>query len=338
MRSVWFAATALALAACAPAPAPIAPLDLSACAEMRDGAGELLMGGEDAAWTPAGLLVSFDDRRGEGRGSLRLLRDGALASDDLTQGAPAQFHPHGVGVYVDAAGIVTVMAVNHAERWDGPHSSVEIYTQAADGMLTHRETVVLPGFARLNDVAPVAAGAFYAANESAAKRNTWRAISDFVFKGGDGALVFYADGETRVIAGDLAFANSVETAGGLVAVSDTIRGEVRLYEGEVGSGDVRQARVVDVGVGADNLIANDEAFLIVRHDNLRHFVDYARGARGSSPWSVVTLDFTGGVRVIGGSNGIDVAAMAVAAPLADGGLFLGSVFDEALVCPAQARG
>ncbi|HVK79119.1 MAG TPA: hypothetical protein VM915_00770 [Verrucomicrobiae bacterium] len=330
----------LSAGACAPAPQPPA-LDLSACAPIRDGAGAAIMGGEDAAVSPLGLLVSFDDRRGEGRGSIRVLGGDDSVSADLTQGMPAAFHPHGIGVHVDDEGAATLMVINHGQGWEGPASSVEIYA-LEEGVLLHVETIVLDGMARLNDVTPVSPQSFYATNESEADRHSWRNATDFMLRRGSGALAFHDGQSTRIIANDLAFANSVERLGAsTLAVSDSIRGEVRIFEGDVDIGGVELAEVIDVGAGPDNLTADGEGGLLVaRHDNLQHFAQFARGARATSRWSIAAISPAAGepLRVLGGEDGRVVSAIAVAATTPSGDVLLGSVFDGALLCPAQALG
>lgn len=330
----------LLASACAPA-AQAPPLDLSACLPIRDAAGAAIMGGEDAAISPLGLLISFDERRGEGRGSIRLLGDEGRVSADLTLGVPAAFHPHGIGVHVDDEGVATIMVVNHAQGWEGPASSVEIYAHE-EGVLFHVETIVLDGLARLNDVTPVSSQNFYVTNESTVDRRSWRNAADFMLRRGSGALAFHDGQSTHIIANDLAFANSVERLGASkLAVSDSIRGEVRIFEGDVDHGSVDLAEVIEVGAGPDNLTADGEGGLLVaRHDNLQHFAQFARGARATSRWSIAAISPAAAepLRVLGGEDGRVVSAIAVAAATPSGDVLLGSVFDGALLCPAQALG
>lgn len=342
VRALLVASATGLLAACA-SPAPGGPeLDLTACHTVVDTAGAPILGGEDATAFADGLLVSFDDRRGTARGSLRLVRvdaDGRpTTSGDLTGGRPGAFHPHGIGLWRGKDETI-LMVVNHPEGWEGPSSTVEIYRVAADGALDHLRSVRLPGNERLNDVLPVSSTAFYATNETRATRDDrWRGMRDYLFKRGDGSLIFHDGRQTRDVATGLAFANSVEHVGDSgLAASDSIRGEIRWLTGDIAGGKVQERSTIVVGTGPDNLINGGSNVLLgVRHDDLRRFKKYSERDADSSPWSLFRLDLSTAKQspapvTLGRSNGNSLPAAAVAVPLGNQ-VFLGSVFDQAMIC------
>ncbi|TPE60489.1 hypothetical protein FJQ54_10815 [Sandaracinobacter neustonicus] len=329
------------LAGCSAQPPSGPAANLAACQPLGDGSPDF-SGGEDAAAAPGGLIVSFDDRRGGGRGSLRLLTDGAAGvalSDDLTGGVPARFHPHGIGTVETADGL-WVMAVNHPDGWDGASSTVEVF-QWSGGRLLHRRSVSLPGFQRLNDVLPVSAYAFYATNESRAAHGAARELLTYLLKRGDGSLLFHDGQATREVLGGFAFANSVERSGAeTLAVSDSIKGQVLLLQGDIGSGRVHLAQTLDSGEGPDNLTRQaDGNLLLARHDRLREFAQHAAGKSAVSPWSLARISpETGAVTTLVVSDGVEAPAVPVASMLPSGRVFLGSVFGRSYVCAAGALG
>lgn len=344
VRALLVAAATGLLAACG-SQAPDGPeIALSACHTVVDAAATPILGGEDAVALAGGLLVSFDDRRGTARGSLRLVRIDAVGrpatSGDLTGGKPAAFHPHGIGLWRGKDETI-LMVVNHPKGWEGPSSTVETYRVAADGALAHLRTVRSPGHERLNDVLPVSATAFYATNETRATRdNRWRGIRDYLFKRGDGSLIFHDGRQTRDVATGFAFANSVERVGedGL-AVSDSIRGEIRWLTGDIAGGKPQARSTIDVGPGPDNLTDSGGGLLLgVRHDDLRRFKNYSDRSADTSPWSLFRIDLSNGrtaaLKVLGYSKGNMLPAAAVAVPLGKR-VFLGTVFDKATICSSS---
>lgn len=316
---------------------PVGPdVPAASCVPVTGG----IRGGEDLAVMPAGLIGSFDDRRGASRGSLRLITvgpDGQPAlSSDLTRGVPKEFRPHGLGVLETGDGLV-VMAVNHPDGWEGPRSTVEIYLQESGDQLRHLRTVELPGYPRLNDVTPVSARGFYATNETGARRGSPGETLQFVLKRGDGALLYHDGRDTTVAADDFAFANSVERiADGGLAVSDSVRREVRLFAGGPVPGRLSPSGVVRLAGGPDNLVvAADGTLLVVAHDDLRAFARLAAKGEGSSPWTLARIRLTGqgaAAEPILSSDGVAHPAMSVAYEIAPGRFFVGSIFGEGTVC------
>lgn len=328
------ASLAMICAGCAGPAQPAGPL--AACSD----ASVSQLGGEDLAVTPSGLLVSFDDRRGGARGSIRLRRAGGeapgLLSEDLTQGFPQRFHPHGLGV-VEVSGVLWVMVVNHPNGWDAPESTVEIYRQTDGGLLDHDRTVVLEGYPRLNDVTPISATTFYATHESAAERGSLSETLQFILRRGDGSLVFHDGSRAVEAATDFGFANSVErTADGRLAVSDSVRREVRILGGDLSTGHLEEAGVVRLGGGPDNLTLQDDgSLLVVTHDRLRDYARYAAEGEGASPWSIWRLSLPASdwrAEPVMSSDGEDYPAMSVAWREDDGQYLLGSIFGRSAAC------
>jgi arylesterase/paraoxonase len=205
----------------------------------------------------------------------------------VTAHVPAAFQPHGLGLYVDSAGVRTLAVVNHT----GDVDSVELFDVAEDGILSHRATVRDQGMFALNDVQPVGHSTFYATNDHGSASALQNLVSDVLML--SPASLVYFDGTTvREVASDLAYANGVNVSpdGKTVYVAQTSGLTLNIYDRDIATGDLSQTDFVALGTGLDNVdVAPDGTLLIGAHPKLLDFVSHAADEKNLSPSQVVRL-------------------------------------------------
>lgn len=266
---------------------------------------------------------------------------GTWALRPLTPHVPAAFQPHGIGLYIDAAGKRTLAAVNHA----GGVQSIELFDVAENSILSHRATVRDPQLVSPNDVQPVGHNVFYATNDHGSASPLHQTVEDGLML--DHANLVYFDGETmRVAASDLSFANGVNVSpdGKTVYVAETIDMALRIYNRDVVSGDLEAVDFVALGTGLDNVdVSPDGTVMIGAHPKLMDFLAHAGDAEQLSPSQVVRLVPRAGG---GGSAdtvylnlGDEISGTSVAAAYGDVMLIAGVFDPKILACaipPEQA--
>ena len=205
----------------------------------------------------------------------------------LTPHVPAAFQPHGIGLYVDAAGKRTLAAVNHA---NGVHT-IELFDVAEDSVLSHRATVRDALIVSPNDVQPVGHDRFYVTNDHGSSSQIGKMLEDVLLL--DRSDLVYFDGATtRVVAGDLTYANGVNTSpdGNTIYVAETADMVLRIYARDAANGDLTPVDFVALGSGLDNIdVSPDGTILIGAHPKLMDFVAHASDANNLSPSQVVRL-------------------------------------------------
>lgn len=242
-------------------------------------------------------FVSAVDRRAIQAGAANVR--GGIYAIDLTESrdawalrpatphVPAEFQPHGIGLYIDEAGERTLAVVNHA----GGIHSVELFDVAEDGILSHRATVRDPKLVSPNDVQPVSHTAFYATNDHGASSATGKMLQDVLLL--ERANLVYFDGaEMRTVVDGLGYANGVNVSpdGGTVYVSETMGMALRIYDRDKPSGDLTAVDYLSLGTGLDNVdVAPDGTILIGAHPKLTDFMAHASDEKNLSPSQVVRL-------------------------------------------------
>jgi len=308
-------------------------------------------GTEDIVYdAPSGrLYVSATDRRWRqngrepGRGGIYTLALGDGAADDApidaTQGAPANFRPHGMDLWTGADGRQRLFVVNHPI---GEPSRIDIFDVEPTGLLTlSADGGAYDLLHRPNDVAADGPSSFYATNDHWARGRTVDQPGslleqiEVLFALDLGYVVRVANGAASKAATGLSFANGIALSadGTQVFVAEALDGVVRAYD-RAGDGALKLAKRWKVGPGPDNLSrAADGALWIGAHDNLLAFTGHAADPAKLSPGSARRLHPATGVVVTAFSTkGGEMSAISTALSLPDG-IALGSVFaPEIKIC------
>lgn len=265
-------------------------------------------GAEDFAFDrETGLLyVSSDDRRAQQRGervrgAIYGLPFASLetiaARQDLTGGAPAAFHPHGLSLHVAPDGRRTLFVVNHPQgRGGAAPSVVEIFDVGADGALLHRRTADLGPATRPNDVLGVGPDAFYVTNESRLPAGSAQeALAAMLDTDRSGGVVYVDASGARDVASGFGFANSLALSpdGATLYVTDTIGRRVMVYGRDAATGALTPRPAIFVGTGVDNIdVEPDGRIWIASHPKLFTFaLGHARANNPTpAPSQVIILE------------------------------------------------
>ncbi len=286
-------------------------------------------------------FISSDDRRPWFHGGKG--RQGAILGYDLAASSPSlvnltfdfqkEFHPHGIGLFLDKGGGASLFVVNHTQKGH----FVEIF-DLKKGKLVHRKSIQDPLLISPNDVLPVGMEAFYVTNDHGSASRWGRTIEDYLQLARSNVL--YYDGKIfRKVAGDLAYANGINKSadGKTLYVAATVAKKVYVYDRDAATGDLSLRGEIPLGTGVDNIEVDREANLwIGAHPKLLTFVKYAKDPNALSPSQVLRVNPNVGppyqLTEVYLNDGRPLSGSSVAAVFGDK-LLIGSVFDDRfLVC------
>jgi arylesterase/paraoxonase len=255
-------------------------------------------------------------------------------------GMAADFRPHGMGLWRDAAGL-RLFTVQHGDAAE----SVEIFAIEPDGaaggkpQLRHLRSVVSPSFVSLNDVTPVGPESFYASNDHGGRPPLSFLLEDFLFL--SRASIAYFDGKSgRIVAGGLRYANGItaDRGGRLLVVAETMGERITIFARQDG-GDLEKRSSLSVGTAVDNF-AQDEsgAYWVAAHPVAMQFLKHAKSDAVPSASQVLRFTVTPAGQVAELStrlmeDGTKLSASSVAVAFGRH-LVVGPVFQPGvLVCP-----
>ena len=274
------------------------------------------------------------------RGALQRfdLNDLTKPAVDVAPTTPADFKPHGISFYKAPDGQKRLFVINHPNA--GGHV-IEIFDVAANGDLTHAESITSDFIITPNDVHAVGPRQFYVSNDHANEGGWARRMEDYFRQ--DKTSIAYFDGETsRTVADGLTFANGINGSpdGSKIYVTETTDMMVRFYDRDIETGDLTLKQQVPITSGLDNIdVHPDGSLWIGAHPKLIDFQSYASGSADISPSQVITLkpqgERGGEVNEIYLDLGEQISGSSVGARWQDK-LIIGSVFEEkVLVCDLE---
>jgi arylesterase/paraoxonase len=212
-------------------------------------------------------------------------------------GTPRNFHPHGISLYRDGNGNLTLMAINHPV---GEDSAVEIFSvKVANGAATLTETASITGgeLVSPNDVAAVGPDQFYATNDHGSKSGVGRFMEDVLLL--PRANVVYFDGNVfRVVADDLNFANGIQVSpdANHVYVASTTGRAIHTYERSPVSGSLKDVGTLDIASGLDNIDVDEKGRLwVAGHPKLLQMQSVRSDASKVTPSQVFVVSVVNGV-------------------------------------------
>ena len=316
---------------------------------------EGVVGAEDMEPLPDGhsVLIAADDRRAVIAG--KPVQGGIYLYDVNTPEVPPRLmtadfkgdlHPHGLGLYTDAAGSTTVFVVNHPgaslftapEQHQGPVHTVEVFHMGPDRLI-HLDTrfderlLVSP-----NDVSPLDATRFYVTNDHGTSDPQNRTMEDYARLRRSHVLFFNGKSFIRV-AENLRMANGVHVSadGSRVLVAATTDLGLYTYQIVPETGELNLTTWQNLGTGVDNVsvMANGDLW-IAAHPRLLDFVKYAKTPGSIAPTEILHLTPGGDtytVKQVLMDKGDLISAASVALPVGDT-LLAGTVFEPYILrCP-----
>ncbi len=284
-------------------------------------------------------FISSDDRRAFVLGQTS--QPGAIYGFDLTNPEPElvnltptlpfEFHPHGIGLYIDDSDSTWLFVVNHRDD----ASYVEIFRYDGNQLL-HVESVHGERMHSPNDVLPVGPRQFYVTNDHGNTSKLGRLLEEYLQLARSNLL--YYDGRSfREVAGGFGYANGVNMSpdGSQVYVAATTSKAVFVFDRDPRSGNLTPRQRIDLGTGVDNIEVDANGDLwIGAHPKLLTFVAYSKDANKLSPSQVVRIRWRGpgnfDIHYIYASDGRPLSGSSVAAVWGEH-LLIGSVFDPAFL-------
>ncbi len=279
------------------------------------------------------FISSQDFRHREASGDVFLYEPGGGgAPTKVPRDGPPSFHPHGMGLFEDERG-ARLFVVNHPTPLE---SQVEIFEVREGPSLHHLESVALPAFASLNEVAPVGPRQFYVTVDAGTKAESFGRVLE-TFLRLPLAGVGYFDGTTsRFVVTGLRYANGLATDGDLVFVSETTGRALHAYR-RAADGTLTRLSTATADAGLDNISVDGSGELwIGAHPNMLAFLSHAKDPSAHSPSAVLRakVDKTTGALTLSEmavDDGSLLSGSSVAQPIG-GRLLLGTVFEHALDC------
>ena len=264
-------------------------------------------------------------------------------------GAPADFHPHGISILRDRDGTLTLMAVNHPLK--GPAEIVifnVVQVFMPDGtsklMLRHVKTVSSDLLFSPNDVVAVGKDRFYATNDHGSRTELGSTLENYLML--PRAYAVYYDGANfSVAATSLRYANGINVSPDLshLYIAETIGRDVKTYLRDPITGALNKVDSFDIPAGLDNIDVDDAGNLwIAAHPKLFAFLNYMKDPTKPSPSEVFRVAVFDGIPhssvPIFTSTGKEIGASSVGAVMGDQ-LLIGSVFDPKILdCTMEMSG
>lgn len=323
----------------------ISPHFAGTCREVRG-----VVGPEDIVVHPRTRVayVAGYDRRAAERGEARPGAIWAWPLDrpdaeprNLTPAAGTDFQPHGLGLWLaPEGGRDRLFVVNHPAADSGkPKHSVDVFEIDGESLTpvaswTDPDLLVMP-----NDVAPVGPDRFYLTNTHANPRGFAQAVETYLQQAR--AKVLYFDGgRFRAVREGELFPNGVAASadGKRVWIASTTGREVKEYDRDSSSGDLRWVRSFFVGSGVDNIDVDAAGDLwIGSHPNLLAVPKLLGDASAKSPSQVVRLrPSTGEVDEVFLDDGSRISGSSVGARVGDR-LLVGQIFGESFLDCTMSR-
>ncbi|MBT8445315.1 MAG: SMP-30/gluconolactonase/LRE family protein, partial [Gammaproteobacteria bacterium] len=191
---------------------------------------------------------------------------------------PQHFRPHGVSLFVDAAGQRHLFVINHPENRGSEPESVESFREEQPGRFRHVRTYSDALFTSPNDLVAVGPMQFYVANDSN------RGTTQLVYVDGD---------EVRAVADDIASGGGINVSldGGTLYIAETSGKRIRVMRREPAMGDVETVETIDIGTSPDNIdVADDGSLWVGAHSNIvalvMHFI-----AGANAPTQILRTEF-----------------------------------------------
>jgi arylesterase/paraoxonase len=256
-------------------------------------------------------------------------------------GTPSNFHPHGISLYRDGGGALTLMAVDHPL---GEDSAVEIFdVKIANGKaaLVQRADIAGGLLVNPNDVTAVAPDQFYVTNDHASKSAFGRTLEDALLL--PRANVVFFDGNVfRVVANGLSFANGIFVSPDdtHVYVASTTGRTIHTYERNPVSGELKDAGEFDIPSGLDNIDIDAQGNLwVAGHPKLLDMQAVRADPTKVTPSQIFEVTLKNGVpseaKLVYANAGDEISGSSIG--VVDGDrLFIGAGYDsKVLACTAR---
>jgi arylesterase/paraoxonase len=245
----------------------------------------------------------------------------------LLPGASADFHPHGISLYVGESGQDSLFVVNHEE---GRHR-IEIYDLRA-GQLVHRKTITDSMLISPNDIVAVGPDKFYVSNDHRYNAGLMQVLEDYLqLKLSN--VIYYDGSRFWEVASGIGYANGINVSadGKILYLCAVSEGALHIYHRNIASGKLILREKLDLATGVDNIEIDSRGGLwIGAHPQLLKFVQHARDPAKLSPSQILHLRPKAGggydIKEVYLNLGEEISASSVAAVYKNR-MLVGAVFD-----------
>jgi len=309
---------------------------------------ELEGGPEDIAADPKGeyYFISATDWRGlrrspQAKGVIykAWFEGETLRLAAATGRMPANFHPHGIDLWVSPDGRTRrLFAISRPGGGQSPR--VEVFEVDDKGALNHLPEETSPDLLSPNDLAAIDAHTYYVTNDQVATSDVGKLFEN-VFGSRSSYVSLVENGKVRPVA-KAAFGNGVAVAGDRVYVVESALGVIRVYRRGADNG-LTLLDSYKAGPGPDNLTLVGNELWYGGHSNGLRFLAHALKETTGSPSRIEVLDVTADprdrkahrivFRSPGGKKGDNAAsgyadAASVGVPVGKDRVMVGAIFQH----------
>jgi arylesterase/paraoxonase len=242
------------------------------------------------------LFISSDDRSGSTG------EDGKIYKWDLSQknSAPEvvpfktplgfRFHPHGVGLLEDHHGLTRLWVVNHRS---GVDTSVEVFDYSAkENTLSLVVSEHSPLLKNGNDLIPVSPTSFYTTHDHEFLSLALKMLED-MSGWGRGYVTFTDASGTVVKTSGIPFPNGIalDASGEHLFVASTMREEIRVFERNVKTGDLKFEKKIPLNAAPDNLRMDSNGVLwVAAHPSILALTLHMKNPKRLAPSEVIRIE------------------------------------------------
>jgi arylesterase/paraoxonase len=269
-------------------------------------------------------------------GLYTLKLDNTSAPPVKLAGTPRDFHPHGISLYRDLDGSLTLFAVNHKSTGKEAVEIFGVTIENGAAKLTHRSSIEGGLLVSPNDVFAVAPERFYVTNDhtSTTPLGLWLENYPQLPRAN---LIYFNGMGFRVAVQRLNFPNGVLVSpdGKFLYVTSTVKREILAFERNPFTGDLTQTDGLRIPARLDNLSMDAFGNLwTAGHPKLPLYVGYPSDPTKPSPSVVFRISMKDGVPqsydTVYANNGGQLAASSAAVSYQNR-LFIGSVLDNKML-------
>jgi arylesterase/paraoxonase len=299
-------------------------------------------GPEDIAIDGDLAFISAFDRRKSNRGDglyVISLKDPAPHPRRLA-GTPDDFHPHGISLYRDSHGQVTLLVVNH--RSDGRHSIESFGVPPGAPKLVHLGSIESDDLTSPNAIAALNAEQFYVTNDHATRTSLGRMLDDdFVLPRAN--ILFFDGARFRVVANDLNYPSgaAISPDGQYLYIAEAYTRRLTTYAINPLSGALQQESMLAIPSNLDNLRFDAKGHLwLGSHPNALAMAAFRADPAKPSPSEIFEIVLSGGIpqaaTPVYTNKGDEIGGSSVAAVSGDR-LLIGSPLDDKILDCRMAR-
>ena len=250
---------------------------------------------------------------------------------------PGHFHPHGFHLYTDPQSGEKVLFVINRKQQGG--SAVEIFDVVNRDTLKHRETLTYGPLISANEILGVSKNSFFITQDTKYSMGGLILQIASALSIEDGTLFHYDGKNWKTIVEGLNLANGLASSpdNKHLYVGETNKGRVRVYDGDLKTGDVHFKASYKLDIFPDNIFMDSKGdFWAAGFPNLSALFQRLQGKDVDVPVQIMRATFNGGkltdLRRMLSTTGKDILGQTVVVPYEDKFIMSGIVTTEVRMC------